>query len=121
MEVTMFGRLQLYIFIGIIVFASLTAGYYSWRRGIEREALLEYNQHQLEQNVKDQQAIKQQLEDISAKEKEVQAANDAEKKALKDKLEAISADLNTKETAATDRPASDVLRKTINKLKDAVK
>jgi TolA-binding protein len=121
MEGIMFGRLQLYIFIGILVFASLTAGYYSWRKGIEREALLEYNQQQLEQNIKDQEAIKQQLEDINSKEKLIQAANDAEKKALKDKLEAITADLNTKETAATDRPASDVLKKTINKLKDAVK
>jgi hypothetical protein len=121
MEVNMFGRLQLYIVIGVFLFGVLTAGYYSWRRGIEREALLEYNQHQLEQNVKDQEAMKQQLEDIATKQKEVEAANDADKKALKDKLEAISADLNTKETLATDRPASNVLKKTVNKLKDAVK
>ena len=117
----MFGRIQLYIFIGILVFGSLTAGYYSWRSGIEREALLEYNQKQLEQNVKDQEAMKQQLETISAKEKEVTAANEAEKKVLKEKLESISADLNSKETLASDRTASDVLKKTVNKLKDAVK
>jgi len=117
----MFGRLQLYIFIGIFAFGALSAGYYSWRRGIEREALLEYNQKQLEQNVKDQEAIKQQLENINNKQKEVQAANDAEKKLLKDKLDAINTDLNSKETTATDRPASDVLKKTVNKLKDAVK
>ena len=117
----MFGRLQLYIFIGILVFGSLTAGYYEWRKGIEREALLAYNELQLEQDMHDQETIKQQLEDINAKQKEVQVANDAEKKALKEKLEAISADLNSKETAANDRPASDVLKKTVNKLKDAVK
>jgi len=117
----MFGRLQLYIFIGILVFGTLSAGYYSWRIGIEREALLEYNQKQLEQNIKDQEAMKQQLEEISAKEKEVKTVNDAEKKALKDKLETISNDLNSKETIASDRPASNILKKTVNKLKDAVK
>jgi len=121
MEVTMFGRLQLYIVIGIFLFGALSAGYYNWRKGIEREALLEYNQHQLEQNIKDQEAIRQQLEDISTKQKEVQAANDADKKVLKEKLESINTDLNSKETAATDRPASEVLKKTVNKLKDAVK
>lgn len=117
----MFGRLQLYIVIGIFVFGAMTAGYYSWRKGIEREALLEYNQRQLEQNVKDQEILKQQLEDISAKQKEVEAANAADKKAFKDKIESIDADLSTKETAATDRPASDVLKKTVTKLKDVVK
>ena len=117
----MFGRLQLYIFIGILVFGTLSAGYYSWRAGIEREALLEYNQKQIEQDLKDKEFMHQQLEDISNKQKEVQATNDAEKKALKDKLEAINTYLNTKETAATDRTASDVLKKTVNKLKDAVK
>ena len=117
----MFGRIQLYVIVGIIAFSSLCGIYYSWRSGIEREALLEYNQRQLEQNIKDQEAMKQQLENINAKQKEVQAANDADKKVLKDKLESINTDLNTKETAATDRPASDVLKKTVNKLKDAVK
>lgn len=117
----MFGSLQLYIIGGIMLFGALTGIYYSWRKGIEREALLEYNQQQLEQNVKDQEAMKQQLLDIDTKQKEVQAANDADKKALKDKLEAINTNLNSKETVATDRPASDVLKKTVGKLKDVVK
>jgi len=117
----MFGSLQLYIVGGLFLFGVLTAGYYSWRQGIEHQALLEYNQHQIEQNIKDQEAMKQQLLDIDTKQKEVQAANDADKKALKDKLEAINTDLNSKETAAAEKPASDVLKKTVNKLKDAVK
>lgn len=117
----MFGRLQLYIFIGVLLFGALTAGYYSWRRGIEREALLEYNQHQLEQNVKDQEAIRKQLDDINVKQKEIEATNAADKKDFKDKIETIKTDLGSKETAATDRAASDVLKKTVGKLKDVVK
>ena len=117
----MFGRLQFYIIVGIIVFSALTGIYYSWRKGIEREALLEYNQHQLEQNIKDQEAMKQQLEDINKKQKEIEASNAADKKVFKDKIESIGTDLNTKETAATDRPASKVLKDTVNKLKEVVK
>ena len=117
----MFGSLQLYIVAGVFLFGILTAGYYSWRNGIERQALLEYNQHQLEQSIKDQEVMRQQLSDIDAKQKEVQTANELEKKALKEKLEAINLDLNSKETAENEKPASDVLKKTVNKLKDAVK
>jgi predicted nucleic acid-binding Zn ribbon protein len=121
MEVTMFGRLQLYIFIGIFLFGALTAGYYNWRKGIEREALLEYNQHQLEQNIKDQEAMKQQLESINNKQKEIEAANAESKKLFKDKIDSISTDLNSKETVAADKSSSDVLKKTVTKLKDVVK
>ena len=121
MEVAMFGRLQLYIVIGIFLFGALTAGYYQWRKGIEREALLEYNQHQLEQNIKDQEAIKQKLEDINNKQKQIEAENAESKKVFKDKIDNINTDLNSKETAAADKASSDVLKKTVSKLKDVVK
>lgn len=115
----MFGRLQLYIFIGILVFGSLTAGYYQWRKGIEREALLEYNQKQIEQNIADQKAMKEQLEAMNLKQKEIEAENAADKKTFKDKMTVINTDIESKTTV--DRPASDVLKKTVNKLKDAPK
>jgi hypothetical protein len=121
MEVTMFGRLQLYIFIGILVFGSLTAGYYSWRTSIEREALLEYNQKQIEQDNIDKEKLRKQLEDISNKQKEIEAANAAEKKVFKEKIESISTELNSKEVQAADKPASKVLKDTVNSLKDVVK
>jgi hypothetical protein len=117
----MFGRLQLYIIGGIMLFGVLSGIYYSWRKGIEREALLEYNQQQLEQNVKDQEAMRKQLQDINDKQKEIEAENAEVKKKFKDQMDIITTDLSSKETAATDRPASDVLKKTVNKLKDVVK
>jgi hypothetical protein len=121
MEVIMFGRLQLYIVIGIFAFGALSAGYYSWRKGIEREALLEYNQNQIEQSIKDKDIMRQQLEDINNKQKEIEAENAEVKKKFKEQMDVISTDLNSKETQSTDRPASDVLKKTVNKLKDVVK
>ena len=117
----MFGRLQLYIVIGILAFGTLSAGYYSWRKGIEREALLEYNQKQIEQDLKDKEVLRQQLEDINNKQKEIEAENAEVKKKFKEQMDVISSDLNSKETKAADRPASEILKKTVNKLKDVVK
>jgi len=115
----MFGRLQLYIFIGIISFGALTAFYYQWRKGIEREALLAYNQAQIEQNIKDQEVMKQKLLEIGTKQAEIEAANAADKTVFKGKMETINTEIDSKGTI--DRPASDVLKKTVNKLKDAPK
>lgn len=115
----MFGRLQLYIIGGILLFGALTGIYYQWRKGIEREALLEYNQHQIEQNIADQKAMRDRLEAMDKKQKEIEAANAAEKKAFKGKMEEINTVIDSKETV--DRAASEVLKKTVTKLKDAPK
>ena len=117
----MFGRLQIYIFIGIIAFGSLCTFYYNWRASIEREALLEYNQRQMEQDAKDKQILRQQLDDISKKQREVEAENLEVKKKIKEQVDIITADLTSKETIANDKPSSDVLKRTVNKLKDIVK
>ena len=112
-------RLQIYIIGGILAFGVLTGIYYSWRKSIEREALLEYNQAQIEQNIKDQQAMREKLDAMAAKQKEIEDANAADKKNFKDKMDAINTDIIS--TNTVDRPSSDVLKKTVNKLKDVVK
>jgi hypothetical protein len=115
------GRIQLYIVAGFIVFSSLCGIYYSWRSGIEREALLEYNQKQLEQSNKDKEETRKRLEEINNAQKKIEAENDAAKKVLKEKLESVLVDLNSKEIVSDDRAASKVLKSTVNKLKDVVK
>ena len=117
MEVIMFGRLQLYIFIGILAFGVFSAGYYSWRAGIEREALLEYNQKQIEQDAKDKEVLRQQLEDIEKKRREIEAENAEVKKKFKEQMEIIVDDIEKNES----KPASKVLKDTVSKLKDVVK
>jgi hypothetical protein len=113
------GRLYLYVVGGILAFSILTGIYYSWRKSIEREALLEYNQAQIEQNIKDQKAMREKLEAMDAKQREIEAANAADKGVFKGKMDAINDEIQSKDTV--DRPASDVLKKTVNKLKDAPK
>lgn len=114
------GRLQLYIIGGIIAFGVLTGIYYQWRKGIEREALLEYNQNQIEQNIKDQQAMREKLAEMDRKQKEIEAENARDKKVFKDKIESIVGDV-VESKDVVDRPASEVLKKTVARLKDVVK
>ena len=117
----MFGRLQLYIFIGILVFGSLTAGYYSWRKGIEREALLEYNQKQLEQTAKDNEEYQRKLKEIQDNQQVIIQKNDEDKRNFEAKMKDASIYLDASDTKKLDRPSSEVLKKTVNKLKDTPK
>jgi gas vesicle protein len=116
---SMFGRIPLIIYGVIILMGALTGIYYSWRSGIEREALLEYNQKQLEQNIKDQQILKQKIADMDKIQEEITAHNAADKKQFKDKLDNINTDIDNNKDG--NKPASDILKKTVAKLKDAPK
>ena len=115
----MFGRVQLIIVGVILLFGVISGIYYSWRSGIEREALFEYNQKQIEQNIKDQQAMREKLKAMEDREKELQAENEAQKKVFKTDMESIAKEIDSKDTV--DRSSSEVLKKTVSKLKEHVK
>ena len=115
------NKLMIYIAIGFIAVSTLGGIYYSWRKGIEREALLEYNQKQLEQNIRDQAEFRKKMEDIRKQQDKIVADNDADKKLFNDMIKNADDFLDSKETKDADRPASQVLKLTIIKLKDASK
>jgi hypothetical protein len=119
MEVIM--RFYLIVIGGVLFFGALTAGYIGWRSSIEREALLEYNQKQIEQAIKDQQEFKAKMDAIQASQDEILAKNKAEREAFDAKMKAADDYLNSTDTQKSDRAASDVLKKTVNRLKDAPK
>lgn len=111
------GRIQLYIIGGILAFGLLSGIYYQWRKGIEREALLEYNQAQIEQNIKDQKAMREKLEAMDKKQKEIEAENARDKKDFKDKMNGIASGIDV----ANDRPASNLLKDTVKRLQEVPK
>lgn len=113
------SKISVYIILGIIVFGSLTGIYYSWRKGIEREALLEYNQKQIEQNLRDQEAMRKRLEDIKKSQEEFIKKNAEDKKVFGDKIGNINKVIETDSSA--DRPASAIIKKTIDELRKAPK
>lgn len=115
------NRLAIIIVGSIILFGTLTGIYYSWRKGIEREALLEYNQKQLEQNLKDQEELRKKMEAVTQQQEEIRKKTEEDKKAFENKINNAREYINTEEAKKSDRPSSEILKQTVKKLKDAPK
>ena len=114
-------RLYIYIFGALFLFGTLSGIYYSWRSGIEREALLEYNQKQLEQAIHDQREFKAKMQKIEEDQAAIIKRTEDEKKVFEAKINQANDYLNTEAAKKADRPASEILKQTVNKLKDAPK
>ena len=115
------NRLAIIIIGSIILLGTLSGIYYSWRKGIEREALLEYNQRQIEQNIKDQEELRKKMEAVNAKQEELIKKNEEDKKDFDSKINNARDYVNTEEAKKSDIPASVILKETVKKLKDATK
>jgi len=108
------GRIQLYIAAAV----ALTGIYFFWKHNVEQQALLEYNQRQLEQSLADQQKLKQDLAAISQKQDEIIRQSEEDKKAYEGKLNTVSDFLDSTATKKIDKPSSDVLKKTVKQLRE---
>lgn len=117
----MLGRIQIYVIGSIILFVVLTGIYYSWRKSIEREALLEYNQKQIEQNIKDQEELHKKMEAVKQQQEEILRKNEEDKKAFEYKINEAIDFVNSEEMRKSDRPASKVLKETVKKLREVSK
>ena len=95
------NKLTLYIVAGMMLASTVVGIYYGWRKSIEREALLEYNQKQLEQNIRDQEDFRKKMQDIQKQQEMILSNNSAEKKIFNDKIKSTSDFLDTKETRET--------------------
>lgn len=111
-------RIYIYAIIGIAVFGTLTATYYSWRKSIERQALLEFNQKQLEQTVTDQAEFRRKMQEIADKQEEIIKKNAEDRRAFEDKINAAQSFIESDEARKSDRPSSELLKETVKRLKD---
>jgi DNA-binding PadR family transcriptional regulator len=117
MEVNM-TRIYVYAIIAVVVFGALTGTYYSWRKSIERQALLEFNQRQLEQTIADQAEFRRKMQEITEKQEEIIKRTAEDRKAFEDKINDAQAFIDSEEARKFDRPASDLLKETIKRLKE---
>ena len=117
----MFNRIIIFTVIVFISFGTLSGIYYSWRKGVEREALLEFNQKQLEQTVKDNEDYQRQLKEIQDNQEAIIQRNEEDKRNFETKMKDATDYLEKTETQKLDRQASEVLKKTVIRLKDASK
>jgi hypothetical protein len=110
------SKIVIYVFIAITLIGSGCGIYYAWKRDIERQALMDFNQKQMEQSLKDQQDFLEKQEKISKVQQE--AARDLleENQKISRKLESVSTYLGSTDAKRNDRPASDILKNTVEGL-----
>lgn len=117
-EGNMFGLERIGIYaIGALLATGVIFGiYYTWKSNIEHTALLEYNQKQLEQAIKDQQELQRKVQLLEGIQAAIIKQTEDDRKAYEEKMKSIDDYLVSLEVRKSDRPASDVLKNTIKQL-----
>ena len=113
----MLARLQLYIFI--IVVLSGAFGY--WKSQIEKQALMAYNQKQIEQVLKDQQAFQAKMDELNSKQKDFEKDLTAQNNEIGIKMKSLEDYLYSAETKLLEKPATIILKNTVSQMKGNTK
>lgn len=112
------NRLWLYAAIAVMAMGAITTTYYVWKSSIERAALMEFNQRQLEQTLKDQEEFRRRQEALEEQQREATRALLEQNRDVQNRIQSIQGNLNSPAAAASDRPASDILRRTVEQLRE---
>lgn len=110
-------KIWLYVAIGAIALATVTGIYFVWKHNVEQQALLRFNQQQLEQTVRDQKEFRRRQEAIEEHQRQSARELADENRRLRTRVQGIQDMLNSPETVAGDRPASDILKRTVEQLR----
>ena len=117
----MFLRLKIYAFV-IILFVGLAIGLFqTWKRQIQAEELVKFNQAQLEQTVKDQAEFQKKMEQIQQNQIDIIKKNDEAKADFEQKLSDVNSYLNSDAAKKDDVKSSPILKQTIIRMQGAVK
>jgi uncharacterized protein HemX len=112
------NKYWLYVAIAVFALGAATTTYYIWKSSVERAALMEFNRAQLEQAVKDQEEFRRRQEALEEQQREATRALLEQNRDVQRRIQSIQGNLNSPEAAAFDRPASDILRRTIEQLRE---
>jgi uncharacterized protein HemX len=107
---------KLWIYLAVLLF--VVGAYYAWKASVERQALLQFNQQQLEQTVRDQEEFRQRQAAIEEQQRQAARQLIEENRRLRASMESIQTMLNSPEFSANDRPSSDILKRTIEQLRN---
>jgi uncharacterized coiled-coil protein SlyX len=115
----MFGFANKYIVYGVIalIASAIIATYiYSWKASIRREALLEFNNNQLEQTIREQEKTIANMKAITDSQRVIIDSMQKKNEEVSKQLAEIEEYLNSEEVKKTDRPTSSVIKETIRRL-----
>ena len=111
------GKLGLYLVIALVISGALGGIYISWKRGIEHQAFLELNQRQMEQTIREQEQFTRQQQAIAERQRAIAQEMAQRNQTLQRRVDQTNRIINSPQSAANDRPASDVLKQTIDQLR----
>ncbi len=117
MDIFGLSKITSYLVMGLVVSGVITAAYFGWKHNIEQQAILELNQRQLEQTQKDQQEFIRQQQEISDRQRAIAREMEQRNRSLQTRIDATNQFINSPQAAANDRPASDIIRQTIEQLR----
>ena len=111
-----FNKYIVYGVLALLATAFLTAYVLMWKASIRREALLEFNNNQLERTIKDQETFITNLKTLNESQKKIIAETQKRNEEISKQLADIEIYLNSEEAKKNDRPSSVVIRETIRRL-----
>ena len=119
----MFGLLTLGSRIQMMIAAVvvLTGVYFYWKKQVETAALMEYNQRQLDQVLRDQEAFQQKMSEVEDKQKSIESDLTKQNEEITITLKNLQDYLYSEEAKKQDRPASIILKNTITQLNGGAK
>ena len=105
-----------YIFIVLFGLSFLFGVYKLWEHNIRQQALLEFNQKQLEQVIKDQQKFNDILTNLNTKQQDVLDKLEKQNADTEKNMGKIDEYLNSDLVKKLDRPSSEILKNVIKQL-----
>lgn len=100
----------------LIAAAAVIFVYFWWEHSIEQRAILKFNQSQIEQVLKDQKELSEKMTHVRNLQDEIIENEKKFKESIDKKLSGINYFLSSEEARKLDRPASEILKKTVREL-----
>ena len=110
----MTNKLVIYAVVATLLIGAMTTTYYVWKRGVEQAALMEYNRLQLEQNARDQAEFIRRQEELATLQRRAARELAEQNRRLQTRVESINQMIGQSE----DSPAADVIKRTIERLRE---
>jgi Na+-transporting NADH:ubiquinone oxidoreductase subunit NqrC len=112
------NKISTVVFIGLVSCTIITGIYWAWKSNIEKQALLEYNSKQLEQSLLEQKQYIEKQKEIDENNRRIADRLLQENEKLSSKINSIDAYLASDEASKQNRPASKIIKNTIDMLRN---
>lgn len=113
-------KLILYAVGALVLLGIVTGVYFNWKGSIRDKALEDFNKKQVEQVMKDSEELRIKMSKVVKDQQDIIKSKDDQIKNLESKISEIEDYLDSADVKKADRPASEILKNTVRKLKGTI-